>query len=179
MYEYLKDEGVPSIIREAVPLLGTREQPGTRDNPLILSWARELEVDFEAYAKQYTHDSIPWCGLFVGLVCKRANWVEQMPSTFLWAQSWATFGQSAKQPSLGDVMVFVRKGGGHVAIYVGEDNTHWHILGGNQSDQVNISRRPKAQGLWACRRPKWRVSQPQSVRPVYLRASGQISSSEQ
>lgn len=39
---------------------------------------------------------------------------------------------------LGDVLVFPRGAGGHVAFYVGEDSRHFHILGGNQDNQVSI-----------------------------------------
>lgn len=37
-------------------------------------------------------------------------------------------------------MTFTRPGGGHVGLYVGEDASHYHILGGNQSNSVRISR---------------------------------------
>jgi uncharacterized protein (TIGR02594 family) len=173
-YAYLLDPGVPSVIREAVKLYGTLEKAGSGNNPVILGWADELEKEIGPYFRQYTADSIPWCGLFVGIVCYRAGWLDQMPKTPLWAKSWGEFGQKSERPSLGDVMVFTRNGGGHVALYVGEDSSNWHILGGNQSDQVSIARRPKSGGLFACRRPKWRVSEPESVKPIRLTSSGPV-----
>jgi uncharacterized protein (TIGR02594 family) len=177
-YSYLLDPGVPRIIHEAVELYGTLENTGSGNNPVILGWADELEASIGSYFRQYTADAIPWCGLFAAIVCHRAGWTDQLPKTPLWAQSWATFGDKSPRPSLGDVMVFKRQGGGHVAFYVGEDANSWHILGGNQSDMVNISRRAKSQGVFACRRPNWRVAEPASVRPIKVSASGPIGGSE-
>ena len=37
-------------------------------------------------------------------------------------------------------MVFTRAGRGHVGLYLGEDATHFHILGGNQTNNVSITR---------------------------------------
>ena len=57
----------------------------------------------------------------------------------LGARQWETFGD-ATAPRLGAVMVFWREslasGKGHVGFYVGEDDTAYQILGGNQSDKV-------------------------------------------
>jgi uncharacterized protein (TIGR02594 family) len=174
-YSYILDRLAPRTIREAAALYGTLEKAGSGNNPVILGWADELEKEIGPYFRQYTADSIPWCGLFVGVVCHRSGWTDQMPKTPLWAKSWAAFGQESPRPSLGDVMVFTRNGGGHVAFYVGEDSSNWHILGGNQSDQVSIARRPKSGGLFACRRPKWRLAEPLSVKPIMLTASGPVS----
>jgi cell wall-associated NlpC family hydrolase len=46
---------------------------------------------------------------------------------------------------LGDVLVFRRGGGGHVALYVGEDEEAFHVLGGNQADRC-ASRDSPARG---------------------------------
>ena len=94
----------------------------------------------------------------------------------LWALSWSAFGAKSPTASLGDVLVFVRNGGGHVGLYVGEDASAFHVLGGNQSDQVCITRVAKAR-LYAARRPLYRV-QPDNVRPIHLEATGALSLSE-
>lgn len=175
-YAYLGAPDAPRVIREAVALLGTLETPGSRNNPTILAWAEEVGV-----SDLYTADSIPWCGLFAALVVKRANF--EVVKSPLWALSWARFGQAISEapeprvPSLGDVLTFKRNGGGHVGFYVGQDATAYHVLGGNQSDAVTITRIAKAR-LHMARRPLWRVSQPASVRPISVGASGALSKNE-
>ena len=54
------------------------------------------------------------------------------------ATAWATWGQPC-EPTLGAVLVFARKGGGHVGLYAGETATAYRVLGGNQSDAVNYA----------------------------------------
>ena len=51
------------------------------------------------------------------------------------------------------MLVFERDGGGHVGFYVGEDGTHYHVLGGNQDDAVSIAKIAKSR-LVASRWPK-------------------------
>ena len=75
------------------------------------------------------------------------------------------------------MLVFSRaKGGGHVGLYVGQDETAFHVLGGNQSDAVSITRIARTRCI-AIRRPIYQV-QPASVAPVHLAASGVISTNE-
>lgn len=176
-YKYVGRADAPSIVRAAVALYGTRETPGSANNATILAWAAEVEKALGVKHLGYTADSIPWCGLFVGVVCARAGWADQMPKTPLWARSWLEFGQVADRPMFGDVLVFGRDGGGHVGFYVGEDARAYHVLGGNQSDAVTVARIDKKRLLGA-RRPKWRVSQPASVRIVRVGASGPVSTNE-
>jgi len=80
-------------------------------------------------------------------------------------------GTAADRPMLGDVLVFPRGAGGHVALYVGEDARHFHILGGNQGNEVSIILKAKTP-LIDCRRATWRSAQPANVRPVMLSADG-------
>jgi hypothetical protein len=78
---------------------------------------------------------------------------------------------------LGDVLTFKRDGGGHVGIYVGEDRTHYHIIGGNQGNEVNIMRIAKAR-LHQARRTAWKIAQPANVRVIKLESQGRISNNE-
>jgi hypothetical protein len=75
------------------------------------------------------------------------------------------------------VLVFARGNAGHVGVYVGEDATAFHVIGGNQSDRVSIARKPRTRLLGARRCP-WRINQPGNVRPVILAASGLLTGSE-
>lgn len=165
---------LPKILQEGLHLYGIKELSGEGSNPVILGWADEIGgwiADF------YNTDGIPWCGLYVGVCAKRAGF--PFDQRALSARQWIKWGKKADQPSLGDVMVFFRGNkGGHVGFYVGEDHTAFHILGGNQSDMVNIARISKSR-LIGARRCRWNVAQPASVRPVWIDGAGELSENEQ
>ena len=161
---------LPRMVVAARHLYGTIETPGPADNPVILDWAREAGL-----SKAYSSDAVPWCGLFMALVARRAG--TTAPAKPLWARSWSRFGITSLVAALGDVLVFARpKGGGHVGLYVGEDETAFHVMGGNQSDAVSITRIAKTRCI-AIRRPIYR-DQPASVAPFQLAATGAISAKE-
>ena len=169
-YNWLKQETGPRILVQAVSLMGTREIIGKNHNPIILSWAIELGLE-----KVYTNDEIPWCGLFIAYCAHKAN-VEVVDGP-LWALNWAKYGTKESTPMLGDVLTFKRDGGGHVGLYVGEDRTHYHVLGGNQNNQVSIMRLAKSR-LNQARRTAWKIAQPSNVRVVELENKGTISNNE-
>lgn len=136
---------IPPWLKTMRDITGIKEVAGGADNPLILKWCTEISVKFPAlaaYCRTYTHDSIPWCGLCVAYVMAH-NGIRPIDG-FLWAANWAKFGKKLDKPVLGCVMVFTRDGGGHVTLYEGEDETHYIVRGGNQSDAVNVSRYPKS-----------------------------------
>jgi len=168
-YNWLEEEKSPRILVQAVKLIGTKEIVGKQHNPIILDWARELGL------KMYTNDEIPWCGLFIAYCAHKAG-VEVVDAP-LWALNWAKYGTHVNQPMLGDVLTFKRDGGGHVGIYVGEDRTHYHIIGGNQGNQVNIMRIAKTR-LHQARRTAWKIAQPANVRVIKLESQGTISTNE-
>jgi uncharacterized protein (TIGR02594 family) len=170
IYKYLSLETGPKIIVEARKLLGIKEVPGAGDNIEILKWAEALGLQ-----KDYRKDDIPWCGLFVAYVVKQAGL--QVVEKPLWARNWANFGTKQTVAMFGDILVFVRDGGGHVGIYVGEDKTAYHVLGGNQSDMVCITRIRKERCV-AIRRTPWKVAQPDNVRIIKLDAAGIVSENE-
>ena len=168
-YAWLNAEPGPKMLIEALKLYGTVEVPGAGNNAAILAWAKDLDL-----TAIYTADSVPWCGLFMAVVARRAGKVA--PVAPLWAKSWADFGVPSPVPGLGDVLVFAREGGGHVALYVGEDDAAFHVLGGNQADAVTLTRIPKAR-LFAARRPLYQA-QPANVRPIALGTIGGLSAGE-
>jgi uncharacterized protein (TIGR02594 family) len=169
-YAWLKKETAPKILVEAVKHIGTKEIVGKQHNPTILSWAKALGLE-----KVYTNDEIPWCGLFVAY-CAHAAGLDVVKHP-LWALNWNKYGNVAKVAMLGDVLTFTRNGGGHVGIYVGEDATHYHVLGGNQNNSVSVSRIAKDR-LSQARRTAWKVAQPASVRVVHLEAKGIVTTNE-
>lgn len=160
---------LPRIVKIALSQLGTKEVTGIGNNATILSWAKELGIE-----KTYNADSIPWCGLFIALVVTRSG--RDPVVNPLWARNWQQWGEYQSAAALGDILVFVRDGGGHVGIYVAEDKDCYHVLGGNQSDAVTITRIKKARCV-AIRRPKYN-NKPTSVKPYYVQASGNVSTNE-
>ncbi|MGR5219243.1 TIGR02594 family protein [Vibrio parahaemolyticus] len=121
----------------AFGLIGTQEQPGRGSNEAILGWAEDLEIT------SYNDDDIPWCGLFVAHCIGSQLSDEILPANPLGARKWNHFGREIA-PCFGAVMVFWRgsKNGwkGHVGFYWAEDEDAYHILGGNQSNSVSITR---------------------------------------
>jgi uncharacterized protein (TIGR02594 family) len=168
-YEFLSTIGtLPKMVQEALKLVGTIETPGKGSNPTIMAWAKEAAV------KGYSDDAVPWCGLFMSVVAKRAG--KTAPEAPLWALNWKSFGTPQTKPALGDVLTFKRDGGGHVTMYIGEDDSSYHVLGGNQSDAVTITRIAKTR-LHSISRPSMSVP-PASLKPYHLKASGSLSSNE-
>jgi uncharacterized protein (TIGR02594 family) len=170
-YDWLLLERSPKLLVSATKLIGVSEVVGRQSNPTIIAWAKATQL--QAY---YTNDDIPWCGLFIAYCC-HINSLDIVKQP-LWALSWSNWGTAAEVAMLGDVLVFKRKGGGHVGIYVGEDKDCYHVLGGNQGDKVSIVRIHKNR-LYAARRTKWRIAQPTNVRRVYLSSEGKVSVNEQ
>ena len=168
-YEWLQREQAPRHLLKAVELYGTTEIVGQQSNPVIMGWARELNL------KQYTNDDTPWCGLYLGIVMKRAD--RQVVKDPLWARNWAKFGVASPSPMLGDVLVFSRGSGGHVGFYVGETKQSYHVLGGNQGNSVSIVLIAKNR-LIACRRPPYHT-QPLNVRKITLDSAGVITSTNE
>lgn len=169
-YRWLQKEQGPRILIEALKTYGTVEKPGPGSNPSILKWAEDVGLD-----RVYKSDATAWCGLWMAYVAKQAGWDD--PVNPLWARNWLNFGTPQKVAMLGDVLIFSRGNSGHVGLYVGEDGSAFHVLGGNQSDQVMIRRISKSR-LLGIRRCPWRVNQPNSVRVVRLGASGSLSTNE-
>jgi uncharacterized protein (TIGR02594 family) len=170
-YQWLKKEVGPRILVEAVKTYGTAEKPGPGSNPSILKWAQDVGLD-----RVYKADATAWCGLWMSYVAKQAGWDD--PYNPLWARNWLNFGTPQREAGLGDVLVFSRgSGSGHVGLYVGEDASAYHVLGGNQSDRVMIKRIAKNR-LLGIRRCPWRVNEPVNVKPVKLAASGSLSTNE-
>ena len=154
----------------AASLIGTREIKGPKHNPTILQWAKNLG---RKVGIVFNNDELAWCGLFAGEVMNRAG--HTPPNICVRASEWAKFGVGLREGAFGAVLVFSRQGGGHVGFYVSEDDTTYHVLGGNQSDSVNITRIAKNR-LSAIRWPAG-IPLPKSG-PIRKRFDGAISTNE-
>jgi uncharacterized protein (TIGR02594 family) len=119
----------PRWMIEARKLIGTTEIPGPKHNRWIADGWKRLGAGW------FTDDETPWCGLFVAHCIEAAGL--PFPKMFPRAMAWAEWGKACPA-TVGAVVVFKRQGGGHVGFLVGESPTNYYVLGGNQSNAVNI-----------------------------------------
>jgi|GEM_PF-283692 len=128
---------------------GVHELSGQAHNPRILEYLQSTTLDADAASRDETH----WCSAFVNWCMEQAG-ISGTNSAL--ALSWLNWQDGVKlsQPRPGCVAVFVREGGGHVGFYYGpKDHNTIFLLGGNQSDAVNVKSYPLA-GLRGYRWPK-------------------------
>ena len=125
----------PRWITLAKKLQGLKEIKGAQHEPEILQMWRDIKRG------GIKNDETPWCAAFVGSVLERSA----IRSTrFESARSYLDWGVKLDKPVYGCIVVFSRNGGGHVGFVVGIDaNGNLLVLGGNQSDEVNIRSFPK------------------------------------
>jgi uncharacterized protein (TIGR02594 family) len=117
-------------IDEAKKHIGLKEIKGKSTNLTIESWLSSLR-------SWWLDDETPWCGTFVAHCMKSTGCT--LPKHWYRAKDWLNWGHSIIEPCYGCVVVFTRKGGGHVGFVVGLDNRgRLMVLGGNQSDAVSI-----------------------------------------
>jgi uncharacterized protein (TIGR02594 family) len=125
------DAAEPDWLTEARRHMGLKEIPGPKHNSFIAKgWAR-------LGAGWFNDDETPWCGLFVAHCIEAAALPYPAKGMFARAKSWAEWGKPFGM-LLGAVAVFGRQGGGHVGFLVGVSSSNLYILGGNQSNAVNI-----------------------------------------
>jgi uncharacterized protein (TIGR02594 family) len=167
-YNWLLQEPGPASLKEALSHYGLLECIGKNSNPDIMKWAKEVGV-----SGWYPDDSVAWCGLFMGICQKRAGFPYN--SQLLSALAWAKWGDHIDndKAELGDTLIFIRSGGGHVAFYIGEGKDNFLVLGGNQGNAVGFEWVSKTR-LFAVRRAHWKISQPANIRKILLSDSGAV-----
>lgn len=156
----------PRWLQIAEDYNGVREIPGPRHNPTIIRWLERLKA-------WWRNDEVPWCGVFCAAVMQEAGL--PYPKLYMRAKAWSDYGALMRPDRLspGAILVFDRKGGGHVGFYVGEDAGFFYVLGGNQSNAVNVMKLGKSR-LVASR---WPRGEPVVGRPVYMKG-GMVSTNE-
>lgn len=132
----------PKWLVEARKYDGLKEIPGARDNPTIVKWFADVGHSW------VQDDETAWCAAFVGAMLEKVG----IKSTRkLNARSYLEWGVPISKPAPGAIAVFYRgdpKGWqGHVSFYIRENANNVWCLGGNQSNQVNITRYPKSRLL--------------------------------
>jgi uncharacterized protein (TIGR02594 family) len=130
----MKNQNEPAWLVAARKLVGLREISGAKHAPEIVQMWKDIKRG------GIKDDETPWCAAFVGSMLERSG---VKSSRFESAKSYLNWGQLIALPVVGCVVVFTRQGGGHVGFAVGRDKAgNLLILGGNQSDAVNIKAFP-------------------------------------
>lgn len=113
--------------------IGVKEIKGRNHNEFIVKF-------HQATTLKSTDDETPWCSSFVNWCCQMVG-IKGTQSAA--ARSWLNWGEEIKKPYEGCIVIFQRGNSswqGHVGFFVKDngDNTI-DVLGGNQSNAVNIS----------------------------------------
>jgi uncharacterized protein (TIGR02594 family) len=129
--------------------IGTKEVPGTKDNPAILAMLR-LDGEWPQ------NEEVPWCSAFVNWIC----WGLRLPrSKSLAARSWLGVGQAVllEDAKVGwDIVILNRANGptdpnaqgpGHVGFFSGLSENGIAVLAGNQGNTVSVQVFPRSQLL--------------------------------
>jgi uncharacterized protein (TIGR02594 family) len=157
----------PSWVAVARKLIGTREVPGPQHNSFISKgWAR-------LGAGWFNDDETPWCGFFVAHCMEAAGISYPGKGLFARAKAWLDWGNNCSA-IYGAVVVFGREGGGHVGFLVGESRVNFYVLGGNQSNAVNITPIAKSRALGF----RWPASVPGGTKKLPEMSGGTISRNE-
>jgi uncharacterized protein (TIGR02594 family) len=154
-------------ITEAKSALGRHE---VRDRSWLMDW---LMRDGRSLGDP---SKTPWCGDFVE-TCLRVSLPDEpllgaLGSNPYWARNWMQFGQMVA-PIVGAVLVFERGSGGHVGFAIGQDDTHFYVLGGNQSDAVTSARIAKSRLIGA----RWPTTWPPRLQRLPTMTPGDVGTS--
>jgi uncharacterized protein (TIGR02594 family) len=155
----------PKWIELARSFIGLDEVKGEKHNPDILQFWKDIKRG------GIKTDEVPWCAAFVGAMLERCG---IQSSRYESAKSYLTWGTALAEPAYGCVVVFTRDGGGHVGFVVGRGaKGNLLVLGGNQSDEVNIKSFPldRVAGY------RWPVGQ-QGIAQVIPHGSADLSTTE-
>jgi uncharacterized protein (TIGR02594 family) len=109
--------------------ISTSEIKGVQHNPKILEY-------FTATSLTATSDETAWCAAFVNWCLKQAGVSGTNSARTRSFMAWGR-GVHIDEAKQGDIVVFAN----HVGFFAGKvDDTTIHVLGGNQSNSVTISR---------------------------------------
>ncbi len=152
---------------EAKSALGRHE---ARDRTWLMDWLKRDGRTLGDPSKN------PWCGDFVE-TCIRVGLPDEpllgaLGTNPYWARNWLLFGQEVR-PTPGAVLVFSRGSGGHVGFAIGQDTTHFYVLGGNQSDAVTVARVAKSRLLGA----RWPATVPPRLQTLPIMTPGDFLTS--
>lgn len=156
------------IIKIALKEYKTHQFPGVSENVRILQYFRETG------RPEWKSDEIPWCAIF-------ANWcLVQIGAPTCGrglAASFLEYGTPTNTPELGDIVVFshpeTQYGLQHVSFFVRKLDGLVYCLGGNQSNEVNITAFQEKEVTAYRKIPK--AIAPDDVHNKYNTATGQLN----
>jgi uncharacterized protein (TIGR02594 family) len=140
----------PAWLQIAVEELGTREIAGDEHNPRIVQY-------HQATTLKATTDEVPWCASFVNWCLQEGGSIGSRSAAARSFQTWGLPVKISVNPRLGMGSIIVLRRGsnprqGHVGFYVGRLPGYVLVLGGNQSNRVQVDAYPFGQIL-GCRWP--------------------------
>lgn len=131
-----------NVILNALAEYGTKGIEGLEDNQIIVNYFRKIGY------KWVDDDETPWCAAFLNYILLKSGLTG---TNKLNARSFLQIGKETKTPTSGDVVILwrINKNGpfGHCGLFIKETKNTIYILGGNQSNEVNITEYSKSQLL--------------------------------
>ena len=120
---------------------------------------------------------LPWCGdavdTAISIALPNEPRTGDLKKNPYWALNWLYFGDKI-EPVYGAIVVFKRPEGGHVGFLVGQNKTHYEVLGGNQGDRVSKVFIDKSR----CVGIRWPRTYSKATTPVPYSKLGSVSSNE-
>jgi len=162
----------PKWLTLAIAEVGTKEGPGSINNPTVLSYWESAKL---AWIKD---DATPWCAGFANAMLERAG---IKGSRAAYARSFLNWGTKLDGPVLGAVTVLNRPPNptqGHVGFLVAHDAKTVTLVGGNQGDSVCYAKFPNTRVIgyrWPANPP---ITTPNPV-PLEETVSGAANSTSE
>lgn len=155
-------------VNEAKKFMGLKEIKGEEDaSEIVKFWADIKNSGIK-------DDETPWCAAFVGACLERSGLKSTCSGG---SQSYLNWGEVLVEPIKDCIVIFKRNGGGHIGFVVGKDaRGNIMVLGGNQSDAVNIKAFNPARVV-GYRFPSGIARSPHSELPI-LASNGELSVNE-
>jgi len=123
------------LLLEVLSKYGLNEVPGPQSNPEILEFFTELGYDWVE-----DDSTMSWCSAMLSYYAKKCGYVYHKQ---LDARGWLKMPLMVLKPSVGDIVVLWRENitswKGHVGLFIAWDAKRVYVLGGNQSNQINIT----------------------------------------
>lgn len=125
----------PTWLRIALLEHGTKEVPGMRHNPRILTYLKTTRIGIPHH-----QDETPWCSAFVCWSLEQAGIASTRSAA---ARSYLTWGRELSTPRPGCIAVLTRPSeaspnAAHVGLWLGTCCDWLILLGGNQQNGVTI-----------------------------------------
>lgn len=139
-----------NLVEIALSQYGQSEVKGEMNNPSIVNYSKELGRGFS----WINDDETAWCSVFINWVAMKAGLERSNRAN---ARSWLNVGEEIEYPKTGDIVIFKRGNNpkqGHVGIYINKTDKYVRVLGGNQSNRVQISENYKLSSVIGYRRLK-------------------------